>query len=151
MISFTKLSKNDFNLYSKEVVEKIAKEYETSGRWSKEESIQISMEAMRSYLPDGIDTKDNYLLNIINDGKKVGMIWFGKVKEDEVFIYDFNIYTNFQRMGYGEKALIFLETYIKSLGFNKISLHVFGHNKAALSLYEKLGYNAFSINMSKSI
>lgn len=152
MIKFNKMSKTDYTLYSNEGIKKIAKEYVLSGYCTEEESLQISKTVFSNYLPDGVDTKDNYIFNIINDkNEKVGIIWFGKVKNDEVFIYDFSINTNFQRQGYGKQSMINLEKFVKSLGINKISLHIFGHNKAALALFEKMGYNAFSIDMFKSI
>ncbi len=44
-----------------------------------------------------------------------------------------------------------LEVIAKELGMKKIGLHVFGHNKVARGLYEKLGYEITNINMIKSI
>lgn len=73
------------------------------------------------------------------------------MKENEVFIYDLNIDNAYQGRGYGKQTMTILEDHVRKLGGNKILLHVFGHNKIAISLYEKMGYQAYSINMSKNI
>ena len=152
MLVFKKMNQRDFDSYLRDAVIKVAGEYALSGYYTEEEAMQVSQEAFHRYLPEGLDTVDNYIFNITNDNKEIiGMIWFGKIKNDEVFIYDFIINESHQRKGYGKQTMELLEEYIKKLGCNKISLHVFGHNKAALALYEKMGYEAFSINMSKSI
>lgn len=44
-----------------------------------------------------------------------------------------------------------LEEHVKSMGINKITLHVFGHNQPAIALYEKMGYKTFSMHMAKEI
>ena len=44
-----------------------------------------------------------------------------------------------------------LEKVVKGLGYNRISLQVFGHNKIAFSLYESCGYGITNIVMSKTI
>ena len=152
MVHFKKMSSEEFKRYLHDAILKIAKEYALSGYYNEEEAMQVSKDAFTNYLPDGEKTTGQYIFNIINDSNVVvGIIWFGQIKADEVFIYDFVINEAYRHQGYGKQAMAQLEDYIKKIGLNKISLHVFGHNKAALSLYEKMGYTAFSINMSKTI
>lgn len=67
------------------------------------------------------------------------------------FIYDFMIYQEFRRRGYGEQAFIQLEEKAKELGLDKIALHVFGHNKAAIALYQKVGYEITDLHMEKKL
>ncbi|WP_419719892.1 GNAT family N-acetyltransferase [Lysinibacillus fusiformis] len=43
------------------------------------------------------------------------------------------------------------EIIAKQLGMNKIGLNVFGHNKIARGLYEKMGYEITNITMAKTI
>lgn len=43
-------------------------------------------------------------------------------------------------MGYGKEALKSLDSFAREKDLSKISLHVFGHNKVALSLYQNTGF-----------
>jgi ribosomal protein S18 acetylase RimI-like enzyme len=47
--------------------------------------------------------------------------------------------------------MLALEARVISMGLDVISLHVFGHNRAARSLYEKLGYETTNVYMSKKL
>ncbi len=82
------------------------------------------------------------------------MIWFA-VQADRphpvAFIYDFVIFEEYRRRGYGEQALLTIEDKVRELGFDTISLHVFGHNRAAQTLYDKVGYAVTDLWMSKKI
>jgi ribosomal protein S18 acetylase RimI-like enzyme len=84
--------------------------------------------------------KNHYLFSLEDDhaGVKVGIIWFAvrdKASHPSAFIYDFVIYEEFRRRGYGRQTLTGLEEKAKELGLDTISLHVFGHNQAAIALY----------------
>ena len=48
-------------------------------------------------------------------------------------------------------AMTEVENFAKSLSAETIGLHVFGHNNRAIKLYEKLGYKATNISMSKQL
>ncbi|MBS7687698.1 GNAT family N-acetyltransferase [Limosilactobacillus fermentum] len=56
------------------------------------------------------------------------------------FIYDIQIYPDFQNQGFGTQALKLIATQAKALGFKSLGLHVFGHNKRAIHVYEKSGF-----------
>lgn len=61
------------------------------------------------------------------------------------------IFEQYQGQGYGKKAMKEAEIIAKQLGMNKIGLNVFGHNKIARGLYEKMGYEITNITMAKTI
>jgi len=82
------------------------------------------------------------------------MIWFvvtDKALHPSAFIYDFVIYEEFRRRGYGRQTLTALEEKAKELGLDTISLHVFGHNQAAIALYQQAGYETTSLYMAKKL
>jgi ribosomal protein S18 acetylase RimI-like enzyme len=79
------------------------------------------------------------------------MLWLAKKTNDKGFIYDINILDNYQGRGFGKEAMKQIELIGKSLGLKKIGLHVFGHNKVARGLYEKLGYQTTNLIMEKEI
>ena len=82
------------------------------------------------------------------------MLWFAiqaQGHKPEAFIYDIMIYEAYRRQGYATSALKVMEAKVRELGFYKISLHVFGHNSPAISLYEKIGYQPTNIMMTKEL
>lgn len=104
-------------------------------------------------LPNELDTPDNYIFSIKLDEI---LIWkvsrfatCGALNNRKAFIYDIFIDNNFRGKGYGKKTMELLEVEVKKLGLNHIGLHVFGHNHAARSLYQKMGYEITNLNLEK--
>ena len=87
------------------------------------------------------------------DDGAVGMLWFAveETRPTAAFIYDFSVGETYRGKGYGREALLALENRAKALGVRSISLHVFGHNRIARALNEKLGYETTNINMTKRL
>lgn len=114
----------------------------------------ISLKRIFSSITKDEKSEHNHLFSIFHNQQLVGMIWIAQTSTtnlNEGFIYDFIIYEQHQGRGYGKQAMKETEIFAKKLGINKIGLHVFGHNKIARGLYEKLGYEITNISMSKSI
>ena len=132
-----------------------AREHVATGRWSEEESLQRSREEHDKLLPQGLATPDHRLWSIVrsSDHTPVGILWVNIVQKPRpsAFIFDIEIDPRFRRHGYATQAMTRLEEEARHLGLESIRLHVFGHNKAARPLYEKLGYVPTNINMSKSL
>ena len=85
---------------------------------------------------------------------KVGTIWFavlGTSAHPPAFIYDFEIFEEHRRKGYGMQALLALDEKVKQMGLDAVQLHVFAHNTTARSLYERAGYVVSSLNMRKEL
>ncbi len=109
-----------------------------------------------SLLPDGLSTASNYLHSIVDErsSEQVGVVWYAIRREwerDYVFIYDFEIFEAHRRKGYGTEALLHLDDVVRKMGLSLISLHVFGHNRAARELYAKAGYEEKDVIMSKQL
>ena len=125
-----------------------------AGNFPAEKALELSRQGYEKLLPNGVNTKDNHLFSIFDeeDEEKIGIIWI-KLNTEEgnrnVWLFDFLIFEKFRRQGFGEKSLELLEEKTKELGFNKILLHVFGHNEPAIALYNKMGFETTNINMSK--
>jgi ribosomal protein S18 acetylase RimI-like enzyme len=87
-------------------------------------------------------------------GAEVGTVWFALRDSGvgrSVWIYDIIIHEDFRRKGYASRTLDLVEERARDLGAKSVELHVFGHNRGAQALYEKLGYNITSITMAKPI
>ncbi len=130
-----------------------AHEHVVSGRWSEAESLEKSREEHQRLLPQGPATPGHHLWSIVRatDREPVGMLWIQVMDKPtrRAFIFNIEIDERFRRRGYALQAMTRLEDEARHMGLESIGLHVFGHNTAARPLYEKLGYVATNINMSK--
>lgn len=69
---------------------------------------------------------------------------FGSVKisvfESHYYLYDFEIQKPFRKMGHGKRLLLAVLGALSAQRELPITLQVSGHNRAAISLYEKTGF-----------
>ncbi|MHB8611972.1 MAG: GNAT family N-acetyltransferase [Candidatus Dormibacteraceae bacterium] len=132
-----------------------AKQHTIGGRWTAAEAPRLAREEFERLLPEGLVTPDHRFFSIarIPDRKAVGMLWIQieSSPRPASFIFNIEIFKPYRRRGYGSQAMILLEQEARRLGLESIRLHVFGHNAAARSLYEKLGYIATNIQMRKRL
>jgi ribosomal protein S18 acetylase RimI-like enzyme len=156
MVRLEKMAAEDFDAYIEKLTANYAKDNVRSGRWTREEALEKSVSQINSLLPEGIETQNHVFFSIVDEGTGdvVGYIWLHVVPGEgpkKAFIYDLIIFEKFRKRGYGRAALVALEEYAKEKRIASISLHVFAHNAAALSLYRKMGYEVTSMNMKKNI
>jgi ribosomal protein S18 acetylase RimI-like enzyme len=132
-----------------------AREHTIGGKWSAREALMKSRKEHEGLLPQGASTPGHHLLSIVRlpDRKPVGMLWFGieKAPRPAAFVYNIEIFKGFRRRGYARQAMKLLEEKTRRLGLDSIRLHVFGHNAAARSLYDELGYETTNIMMRKKL
>ena len=154
VVTLKPMNEEEFQHYIGNAIKEYAQDKVASGNWNEDESIDLSRQSFTQLLPEDEKTASNYLFSIFQAQQVVGMIWLAQKSPEnleEGFIYDFLIYEHLQGRGYGKQAMKELEVIAKGLGMEKIGLHVFGHNKVARGLYEKMGYEVTNIMMSKSI
>ncbi|MGG0741467.1 GNAT family N-acetyltransferase [Niallia taxi] len=154
MITLQPMNQEQFKQYISYAIKDYAKDKIASGNWSENEAIDLSKKAFERLLPKDEKTENNHLFSIFHNNILVGMIWISQkvpTNSNEGFIYDFVIFEQYQGLGYGKKAMKEAEIIAKELGMNKMVLHVFGHNKIARGLYEKMGYEITNITMAKTI
>jgi len=154
MITLEKMKPEEFEVYSEGLVKNYAIENVKSGRWEEKDALEKSRREIDSLLTDGLNTKNHELLCIIDldRNQKIGYFWlftFPGMKKG--FIYDFVIHKELRGKGFGKLSLEALEEHARELGVEQLSLHVFAHNTAAVSLYKKMGYEVTSMNMAKVI
>ncbi len=154
-VDLVPISEEDFRSYLDSQINEYAREKVKSGNWAEGEAYDLSRKSFMRLLPDGKDTLGHSIMTITDAGSKtgVGALWVEwKNKEhNSSYIWDIVIHEKFRRKGYGTLALKQLENMARERGSNGISLHVFGHNKSAISLYDSLGYYATNIIMKKDL
>ena len=156
MVKLIPMTEAEFTAYLAGAIKNYADEKVKAGNWPAEGAVGRSERDYLSLLPKGVASKDQHLFSLEDTatGQNVGMIWFAfreGAGQQTAFIYDFSVHEAFRGRGYGKAALRGLEQKVGALGVTSISLHVFGHNRAAWALYEKLGYEVTNVNMTKRI
>ncbi|CUS04046.2 GCN5-related N-acetyltransferase [Candidatus Promineifilum breve] len=156
MVQLLPMTASDFHIYLRNAVDEYAQDHVKAGNWHPSEALQRSEKEFQELLPDGVASKDQYLFSIVDGitGMKVGILWFAvrnKASHPDAFVYDFEIYEEFRRQGYGTQAFATLEERVQELGLDSISLHVFGHNQPAIALYQAAGYEITNLHMTKKL
>jgi ribosomal protein S18 acetylase RimI-like enzyme len=156
MIQLVPMSESDFQSYCERAIAEYAEEHVRGGRWSVEEAHEQARKEYQELLPDGLATPNQFLYTLtdVTTQTPVGMLWFAlqsQAGQQVAFIYDVAIEPAFRRKGHATQAFQGLEEEVRAQGVRQIRLHVFGHNYEARALYEKLGYAATNIMMTKSL
>jgi ribosomal protein S18 acetylase RimI-like enzyme len=122
-----------------------------SGRWSEEEASQKVVEQIKYLLPEGQNTEKHFFKKVVDiyTNERVGYLWYNVPSKDTCFVFDIIVDEEHRRKGYGRAIFQCLEEYLTEQHIKKIKLHVFGFNKAALALYQALGFEVASYNMKK--
>ncbi|TMI31982.1 GNAT family N-acetyltransferase [Candidatus Bathyarchaeota archaeon] len=150
------MTRDDFDEWKSRSIKDYADEKVKAGNWTAEEAPRLAEQTFASILPKGFSTQDHHFFSIQNlsPGEKVGVVWYSINREGKrpfAYIWDFAIFEQHRRRGYASEALNLLEERVREQGLDTISLHVFGHNHPARELYQKSGYVATNVNMSKKI
>ena len=155
-ITLKLMSEASFLDYLQHAIPAYAKDNVDAGRWQNSDSLERSKQDFKQLLPDGVNSKNNYLYNIIenNSSDKVGYIWVkieDNIRNKSAFIYDIEIHQQYRRKGYAKSSLFCIEKIVAELGAINLGLHVFNNNPAALALYKSINYQVVSLNMHKAI
>jgi ribosomal protein S18 acetylase RimI-like enzyme len=151
VINLTLMNAGEYQGYLSSAIKSYAEEKVLAGNWNEDEALKKAEEEYTRLLPQGEKTESNFLYTIRKGDETVGIIWLAQKSEKLGFIYDIYILEKYQGQGYAKEALEGIEGVGRKLGLKKIGLHVFGHNKVARGLYEKLGYETTNVLMEKDI
>ena len=148
------MKQQTFKPFYEESIIEYAAEHVKSGDWEEEESIERARTEFENLLPEGLNTSNQYLLSVINNDVNIGYLWlhiFAFKEQKKCFIYDIKIKDTYRGHGLGTKTMECLEGYCKDKDVETIGLHVFGHNKRAVSLYNKMGFETTNYRMEKRL
>ena len=149
------LAEARFQEYRKHLVRDYAADKIQAGTWSRTEAESNAAKDVDGLLPEGPVTRNHFLYSVRDDSvpAEVGTVWFALSDSGvgrSVWIYDI-INQAFRRRGFATRTLEVAEDRAGELGARSVELHVFGHNRGAQALYEKMGYGVTSITMAKPI
>ncbi len=156
IVQLVPMLEEEYHSYLHHAVADYAQDLARAGNASPEMALQASENQFHELLPQGLSTPGNHLFSIRDQetGQRVGNLWFAESENRGrrlAFLYDFRIFDEFQRKGYGQAAMLTLEDQVRQVGLNEIRLHVFGDNLAARALYQKVGYIETNVNMAKRL
>lgn len=156
MVSLTPMPEERFPDFRAHLAEHYARDKVEAGAWSPEEAPRRADADLDGLLPDGVNTRDHLLYSVrdASTSEEVGTLWLAILNPGAgrlAWIYDIEIFDRFRRKGYATRALEAAESEARRLGVDRIELHVFGHNAAARTLYERSGYAPTSIVMTKEL
>lgn len=145
-----------FAWYRENSAPNYARDKVATGEWEKDEANEKARQMFEDLLPQGLETPDNYLYEIIDewDDVTVGVVWFSieeRGGDRTAYVCDIYVKPEHQRKGHASRAFRNLEEKVLALGLSGIGLNVFGNNVEAHQLYERLGYEALNIFMWKSL
>jgi len=156
MVGLNLMDPKDFDVFMNQAIDVYAQDNIKSGNWQPDVAHEKSREEFQRLLPDGIQTKDQFLFSILdeNSNKKIGVLWV-QIKMDsphrKAFICDFIIDPQYRGQGYGKLALQALDGKLAQMNVESVSLHVFAHNTNAVGLYETMGYLPTNLYMKKTL
>lgn len=153
MVHLKPMTEEVFRTWRDSSIKSFAQEKIAAGTWTTEEALSKANEAFAELLPNDLHTEHHYLYEIADDQlSTVGYIWAAvEANCQSAFLYDIVIFPQMQGKGYGKQAMLALEKNLQALGCSKLSLHVFGHNLIARSLYEKLGFIVTDLTLAKEL
>ncbi|HTT60125.1 MAG TPA: GNAT family N-acetyltransferase [Acidimicrobiales bacterium] len=96
---------------------------------------------------------DQFFLNVMREGEKVGTLWLGLRNGvgPDWWIFDIVIDEPHRGTGLGRPTLRAAEEFVQSHGGTRLGLNVFGHNEVARHLYDAAGYVVGTQQMYKDL
>ena len=142
-IVFGKMNEDEFRRFEDINIKDYAQTLIKGRGFDEKTALTESEKEFKSMLPDGLHTKDQFLMFIENaqSGTPVGEIWFGYEEEDgerQVFLAEFLIYEEYRRKGIGARMIREMEKRAAEMGINTIRLDTFDWQ--GKEFYEALGY-----------
>lgn len=146
------MTRAEYDVFLERTIPEYAEDKIRAGHWVESEALERSRKEFLDDLPQGVETKNNYLYTLYDGNDAVGLIWMRANADrptNDGFILELYVEENHRGKGYGKQAMFLIEEKARELGLKSIGLNVFGSNKIARSLYEAVGYEITNINMRK--
>ena len=156
MISLLPMTQREFEEYFDNAVQRLAEDSIVAGNIQPDSANKWAGELLNKILSEGLNTPDHFFYSIVDDNldKKVGYLRFSIREENNLrfpCLSDIIIFPAYRLQSYATHVMRLLEEKVQSLGFDEIKLHVYAHNHVAKTLYEKLGYRATNIQMTRKL
>jgi len=154
MSKLVPMTETEYEVFLERTIPEYAEDKVRAGYYAESDALERSRKEFLALLPQGVHTKNHYLYTLYDGDDAVGLIWLRANVDTPLkdgFIFELYVDEKQRGKGYGKQAMLLIEEKARELGLKSIGLHVFGSNKIARNLYEAVGYQVTSVNMSKSL
>lgn len=148
------MTPEEFSLWAPRSKSGYANDKEKANGLTPKEAQEIAEKDFLRLLPEGLNSKDNFLYTMKDGEIAVGYLWFcirGAQDNRKAFLCDIIVEQEYRGKKLGKGAMLLLEEEVKQLGLKEIGLHVFGFNERATQLYKSLGYQVTDLVMAKRL
>jgi ribosomal protein S18 acetylase RimI-like enzyme len=146
---------DEYDAWSAHSVRGFAAQQVASGQLPAEEATAYAERQLAELLPDGLATPLHQFWTVRGtDGSLLGHLWLRvrpQSTEIEGYVFDVELLPEVRGRGLGRATMLAAEQAARDLGATVMRLNVFGHNVAALRLYESLGYVVTATAMAKRL
>jgi ribosomal protein S18 acetylase RimI-like enzyme len=126
-----------------------------AGVTTRPEATAYAERQLTELLPDGPATPTHRIWTVhVGDGPSVGSLWLRLPPSHErgsAYVFDVDIAPSHRGRGLGRATMLAAESAARAAGASALSLNVFGHNTAALGLYDALGYTVTRSTLSRRL
>jgi len=148
------MTDEQYRVYRAYAEEDYARNIAKSGAMSMADAVQKAADDFARLHPDGLATPDDLLWVACDGDVEVGMVGLRLQHRSDglhAFGFDFRVYSQLRRRGYGRAIMVAVEQVCRERNVVSVGLNVFGFNAGARSLYEQMGFEVTSIQMSKRL
>lgn len=152
-VTLRSLTDEEYAGYRARSVPAYAADLVRSSGWTPEDATARSETTFPATLAEALAEEGASMSRVLADGEPVGWLWLGPVAgaPDSLFVYDVEIDEPHRGRGLGRATMLAAEAVARAAGHGQLRLNVFGWNTGARSLYESLGYQTSSIQLSKPL
>ena len=154
-LSLVKMNKAEFEDWGAASLQRYAQDKVKANGLKEEEALATAQRDFERALPDGLDSKDNFLYCMkTGSGDLVGYVWYtlrGPSDNRIAWLSEIYIHADYRGKGHGKSAMQLFEQDDKSQGVSRTGLHVFVFNEAAICLYESMNYQTTDLCYQKTL
>ena len=91
-------------------------------------------------LPNGRPGEGHHLFTVRHEGQRAGIVWVCARWPAQAWVYDVEMDPDFRGRGLGAAAMVHAALWTRDRGMAWLGLNVFGPNRHARGVYERLGF-----------
>jgi GNAT superfamily N-acetyltransferase len=148
------MTEEQYRTYRKFAEEDYAQNIARSGAMPLADAVEKAAADFARLHPDGLATPTDLLWTAYDGDTEVGMLGLRVEQRSDgphAFGFDFRVESGMRRQGYGRAIMVAAERICRQRGIRSVGLNVFGFNLGAQSLYEQMGFEVTTIQMSKRL
>lgn len=150
------MTPSEYDRLSPAVIDSFAAQLLAAGHATDAQNARVqTLAKIEQLLPDGIDT--SWMLLLVAEAAEgiVGQIWLSlpgtAAHPATAWVYNVEVSPEHRGKGYGRAIMLAAEELLRGRGVGRLGLNVFGGNRTAIALYDSLGYEVTSQQMSKPL